>query len=184
MNPYTTMLLFFFLGMNLVYFLLDILSQGFITTFLRIRFSRDRLCMVKIFSASRVYYKHGKETEGIITFKNSKKEDSTINADRDTFHRSMNINWVHYDEVKNVMIKPHGEYAESIDPIRNENMHKRALQSPEVKSNSQKLKHGMLILGGFICLLVIMYFGYKMMGKMDLTYNLVKTIAQSKGVIQ
>lgn len=181
MNPITIITLYFCLGVLLTYILLDTLSKGFISTFLSVRFSRDKKTLIEIHGASKVYYTTAKEVGGSLSFKDQNKEKHLINASRDHFCRKMNVNCLSYDEVGKFIIKPFGEIAASIDPVRNENTHERALTAPDVKSNSQKMKNGIIILGICIALIGILWLSYQNMEKLDILYNLIK--AGCKGTI-
>lgn len=94
--------------------LIQVLTNGFLFTFLRVKASRGKKVLVNVKGLMQHYYVIGVEEEGFLIFRdNACKRDGrktikriVIDQARNPFYRNLNVNCVNVDEAKNCIIYP------------------------------------------------------------------------------
>jgi hypothetical protein len=134
------------------YALLNWLSAGVLSKFIRVKASRGRFILCIIHTKLRSYVTKGwLEGEDLVFYDNESKANKQktpkrVNADRSCFYRFMGVWACNVDEAKNNLIKPDGSVKPGFDAIRWNNLFLRALMKPSAEEKNNLLMIGILIL--------------------------------------
>lgn len=79
------------------------LSNGFFTTWARVRMSKGRLWLVKVWTVNDTYFKAGKFDGKVISFKDRAKNGRRIFVHPSSVYRSYSISNIEVDEEKNAV---------------------------------------------------------------------------------
>lgn len=94
--------------------LIQVLTNGFLFTFLRVKASRGKKVLVNVRGVMQHYYITGVEEEGFLVYRdNACKRDGrktikrvVIHQGMNPFYRNLNVNCVNVDEQRNCIIYP------------------------------------------------------------------------------
>ena len=138
--------------------LIQWLSNGFFTKFLRVKASRGKLVLVNVRSKLLHYFVSGKVEGSFLVYDdreskaNKQKEKKRIVLPDGAFYRAIGVSCVNVDEEKNSVIMPGGEGVVGYDAIKFSNLYTRALFKPSV-SPEDKTKL-LIIVVLILCLLL------------------------------
>jgi len=144
------------------FFLMNFLSAGFFTRFIKVRASRGKLVMVKVRGVTDHYYRSGSVTEKtlIYTARGQKEKKRIPLPDKNVFYRSMMATFIDVDEDKNTIIMPEdGKEVSSYDAEKYEQLIQRALYKPALMDKNEKIM--LLMLGAVILGVIIVFFYVK-----------------------
>ena len=110
---------------------LALIFKGLFWQYIRVRTSLGRLVLVKIRSVNRDFFRVGRVEESMLVFKGTTGMKRISVESKDSFYRSLNVNWVDIDEEKNCIIKPDMTGITGFDAEKYENLYLRALYRPE-----------------------------------------------------
>lgn len=139
--------------------LLNWLSAGVLSKFLRVKASRGKYILCIIHTKLRSYVTKGwLEGEDLVYYDNESKANKQktpkrIFADRTCFYRYMSVWACNVDEAKNNLIKPDGSIKPGFDAIRWNNLYLRALMKP---SAEEKDKIFLWVILGVLVLIIIL----------------------------
>lgn len=151
--------------------LMNFLTNGFITTFIRIKASRGKKIGVKVRAFGTHYFRVGEIDESSLRYKarktmgeNRKDKIKIINLPKnvDPTYKFLNITWVDVDENKNCVFYFQADKYESVvgfDAVRMQDMIVRAAKKPNTTDWEKdikflKLMSGLIILGIVIVIVV------------------------------
>jgi len=150
-----------YLGVLLIGFaLIQFLSNGFFTKFIKVKISRGRLILVKIFAVDNTYYTSGKIDEGFILFKDRNKESRRLNLERGNVYRAIGVNCIDVDDVTSAIIKIDGTMVEGTDAVKMDHLNVRCLMKPTITNKKDQIKMViifMVIIGGLAILGYMLY---------------------------
>lgn len=130
------------------------LSQGFLTKFVRVRASRGKLVLLKVVSSTDIYFRTGKISEKSLRYKaRNQKEEKLVPVPDNILYNSMGVWCLDIEEDSNAVINKKGEKIESYDAEKYEQLFIRALYKPALMDRNEKIILIMLavaILGLFI----------------------------------
>lgn len=159
MNPLLVQLLNNIAIMILSIVIFSFIQRGFFWRFVQVRLSFGGLIMVKIRTDTIDIYRVGKIEEGWLLFTRKKKELKRLKIPKDkpVFYRSMGCLWIDVEDARNTIAYTDHETACAFDPVKYNDLYKRALYKPEILDNKEKLELIILIVIG----LVVFYIAYQ-----------------------
>lgn len=166
---YVLVLVMFFL-------LMQFLSNGFFSKFIRVKISRGRFILVKIFAVDNTYYTHGAIDEGFIVFKDRSKEARRLSVDRGDVYRAIGVGCLDVDDVTNAIIKIDGTMVEGTDAIKMDHLNKRCLMKPTITNKKDQMKLALLFLVILGALGIVLYMLYTVTEDMVLLKNAVESL--------
>lgn len=137
--------------------LIQFLSNGFFSTFIRVKASRGKLVLVCVHSILGRYYKAGSFDGHALNYKNRNKDKKRILIDpKDSpVYRSMNVNCIDVDdETNNVLNKIFGEVA-GHDAVKTDNLIVRALTRPVIGDKHAKIMLIIAIITVAVCVFTL-----------------------------
>ena len=155
------------------YLLMNFLSNGFFSQFIRVKLSRGSLTLVEIKGLSNTYYRPGKVSEEWITFKNRNKDQKKIKVTKNSIERVMGLDRVTVMEVSNQVLSHSNDLSDGFDPVKFDHLLQRALMKPTIKNPKDLMKAILLImvLGG-----VLLYLVYQIYELRDIVTAILKII--------
>lgn len=139
--------------------LIQFLSNGFFTKFLKVKASRGKLVLVNVRSRLIHYFVSGKVEGGFLIYDdreskaNKQKEPKRVIAPNGAFYRAIGVSCVNVDEESGAIIMPGGSSVSGFDPIKFSNLYTRALYKPSVAEPKDKM---IMVAVLIICLLLIL----------------------------
>lgn len=164
------------------FLIMNFLSNGFFGTFIIVKASRGKKVLVKVVAVSDSYFVPGEVNEVFLVFKDRKKEDRRIRVKRNHIYGSIGVNCIDIRDEKNAIIMPYGEEVSGFDAVKQENLNKRCLQRPQIKSKREQVM--LLVLVALVVGVgIAIYFGYT---NNELLMSLGEQVSklQSTGVVQ
>jgi len=134
--------------------LTNFFTNGFITTFLRIKASRGKKVLVKIRGRVHDYFKIGESKDGFLIYRDLKKQTRTISLPNSSIYRCLNVYWVDVDEEKNAVVDHDFNIVSGFDAVKWNYYLEQALNKPNM-NNDNTILIVVLILAGFTLLLAI-----------------------------
>jgi hypothetical protein len=160
------------------FLLINFLSGGYLTKFLRVKASRGGKILVKVHNKLKTYCVLGwLEGEDLLYFdneskRNKQKTPKRVTAkDRDIFYRFSGVWAVDVDEATNNVFKHDGSTIAGFDVIRWNNLYLRALMKPAPEDKDKLIAFITLALAG-LCLLLIIVVLVKFGGLQSAVNNL------------
>jgi hypothetical protein len=130
----------------LIMFVLNVLTQGFLVTYLRVKASRGKLILTRIASVTDTYYKAGKFEEDFFTYTTRNKEKKLIPLEDSDFKpyisQEMGVSVVHVDEPASKMFSVDFRKValiQEFDSGRTQSLLIRIKNRPASASNNPKL---------------------------------------------
>jgi len=142
--------------------LINFLSAGFLTRFIKVRGSRGKLVLVKVRGVTDHYFRTGKVTEKTLIYKaRDQKELKRIAVpDQSVFYRALMVWNIDVDEESNEIISPKtGDPQNSYDAEKYDQLITRALYKPALMDKNEKIL--LLMIGACILGLIIVFFYVK-----------------------
>lgn len=136
--------------MLFVVLVLNFLSQGFLTTWFRVKSSRGKLMLLKIRTIKQDYFASGKLDGGFLKWKRNGEEKRIALKDNGNFtiYRSMGVDVIDIDDEKNAIMLHDWSKVEGFDAEAFESLYKRALYKPQIlDKNTQMILIGVVIVG-------------------------------------
>ena len=158
--------------MILTIVLLGLFQRGFFWNYFKVRTSFGRLIMVKVRSPLRDYFMRGWVEDGFVMYekKNGFMDKSTvrikIEPGSNVFYKCMSVLWVDVDDDKHALCKCDYSAITGHDPVKIDNIIKRALMRPSINSGYEKIMIFLMVII-VIGVLVSAYFGYVSMAKVQ-----------------
>jgi len=181
--------MYYGLVMVLSIFFVGLFQRGFFWTYFKVRTSFGKFIMVKIRSPLRDYIVKGWVEEGFVLYeiKNGWMDKSTvrikITPNSNPFYKCMSVMWVDIDDDRHAICKADYSVVTGHDPIKIDNIIKRALMRPTINSGMEKLTLVLLVIVA-IGVLVGAYFGYMSMAKVSaLTESLPMMLKNMAGTV-
>jgi hypothetical protein len=154
-----------YLGIILIFFfLVNWLQGGLLIPFIRVKISRGRLVLVKVRGILQDYYRVGHIDGAILIYSDKiKKEKQTkrLNVPEDCIFRSVGVNCIEVDNVKNAVVKKDFSVVSGFDAVKIDNYIVRALTRPTI--GDDKMQKIMLIIAA-ITFLAVCFAIFKIMG--------------------
>lgn len=146
--------------MALAFFLLNFLTKGFVSVYLKVKGSRGKKVLVRVLGINGYYYRVGwfKHDQKFLHYK-SRTKDSTGNAvnqfivEREDLVNELGVSCVTYDETRNLVMTPNGEIVEGHKTGHIDDIIVRAIQFA-------KREDKLLILIIILIILVLFVAGY------------------------
>lgn len=159
----------FALMMIALLFALNWLMRGMLFSFMKVRASRGKKTMVDVHGVNEVYYRVGEFNGTRFEYKNRKGELCTYaNIPAVAVHNTMGIQKVEIDEVNSCLWTREGAIIQGNDPVAVDNLIKRAIESPEVRSTIYKVLIALVVL-----LLLIS------IGEVIMTFKVLSTLGKT-----
>ena len=118
---------------------LAFMLSGFMGPYLKVKSSRGKKVLVKIKSMTGDYYRAGSIDEGLLTFKDKKKENRTVSVSFEDITRGLNIYNVELNDENSSIIRPKTkEVVSGYDAVKISNLIIRALMRPDLADNKAK----------------------------------------------
>lgn len=139
--------------------LIQWLSNGFFTKFLKVKASRGKLVLVNVKSKLLHYFVPGRVEGGFLVYDdreskaNKQKEKKRVIIPEGAFYRAIGVSCVNVDEESNSVILPGGSAVAGYDAIKFSNLYTRALYKPSV-APEDKTKI-LLVVTLVICVIII-----------------------------
>jgi len=164
------------------FLIMQFLTNGFLLTFLKVKSSRGKKVLIWIHGVSDTYFQHGYFDEDLLVFKNRSKDFTgkkpllRVKVPRGCISRTLNVNFIQYDEETGGVINPITAFSgvSSNEPKVYDNLITRAIEAgaSELKENIVIV----LIVMVLIALLVVGFLVFK-------NQQLITTIASVSGNI-
>ena len=171
----TTMIQYIFsylLVLGIGFFMINFLSNGFVGTFIKVKASRGKFCLVRINGITGEYYRTGTLDGEKLRYKNRDKKFRTIVVGVEDAKRIIGVNGFEVDDVKGALVKKDFSVVEGNDPEKVDNLIVRALTKPTLISMNEKIILLLLIII-IVGVLGSIYLGY-MNSEAIRNLNLVK----------
>jgi len=162
--------------------LIQFLSNGFLSVFLKAKASRGRKILINVRSKTTHYFVTGLIEGDFLVFddreskRNKQKTPKrlAIPSDKNIFYRAFGVTTCNVDEGDNKFILPEGSSVSGFDAIKHSNLYTRALTKPaEIDGDLVKK---LLIAIGILCLLGFGFLYFKM-ETLNTTINAINTVA-------
>lgn len=141
-------------------FLVNFFQKGFFIPFFRVKASRGKLVLVKVRSDLEDYFRVGEVNDGILTFKDAKKEERKVAIGKTVFYKTLNVNCVDIDEEANAPVTRDYNIVNGHDAKKFTNLLKRALTKPKEMDNQEKIIMALLfVIVGGVALTAFLVFG-------------------------
>ena len=120
-------------------FLVDLISGGFIRTYMRVRSSFGKLVLVRVKTRLRDYYRAGKVTEGWLVFTGLDKQARRygIPEGKECFTRVLNVDELRVDEESGKVQTVSYSMENGNDPVKLEDLYTRALYRPSAQAGKK-----------------------------------------------
>lgn len=150
---------YYFVVMLLTFFIVGLIQKGFFIPFLRVKISFGKFVLVKIKAINRDYYRVGRIEEGFLLYKSDGGMKRLSIPDSSYFYPSVGVRWIDVEEEKNAVMKPDYSTISGFDAIKYNNLYTRALTSPGLNDNKEKIMIAcfIAILIGFAILGFLIY---------------------------
>lgn len=139
MNDFILIVISYCLVILMGFGLLQFLTAGFLFTYLRVRASRGKKCLVMVRGVTTDFYRSGVIEEGFLVYKRSRKVSKRMKCQKEAVFRTMGINAVQVDDEMNAVVLPDFSAITGYDPVKYENLYIRALTAPELADNREKI---------------------------------------------
>lgn len=147
-----------YLGFGLFILLaIDFMSARYWRTWFRVKTSSGRLVLINAKGLVQDYFRAGKIEEGFIIFKGLNKEPKRIAVPPGAVYRSMGVNCLLIDDVRNAIMLRNFDVVPGYDAEKHESLYLRALYRPTLMDNKTQV---MLIL--LVVVLLGLAFGFYM----------------------
>lgn len=164
-----------FIGFGLIQFL----SNGFFTKFLKVKASRGKKLLIKIKSMTDTYFVTGIIDETFLVFTDRNKHNKRINVkDSDSIYRAIGVNCIDINEPDNSIIKPTGEKVTGLDAEKYDHLYQRCLQKPMLRA----MTNPKLIIVVLISIGLVGFMIYKLMSMEQSIKIIASQITQLKEV--
>lgn len=132
-----------YLGIILIMFaLMNWLQGGLLFPFLRVKVSRGKLVLVKIRGVLQDYYRPGHIDGDILIYTDKikgKKQTKRISVNENSIFRSVGVNCIEVDNIKNAVVKKDFSIVSGFDAVKIDNYIVRALTRPVIGDNKEKI---------------------------------------------
>lgn len=145
MHPIFTQTIYYSIVMGLTFLFLGFIMKGFMWKYMKVKLSFGKLCLVKLRGVARDHFATGEVIEGKLLFKQNGEEKRVTIKGKDAFYRVMGTSWIDIDEEKNCVIMPDASAVDGFDAVKYNNLYLRALYSPRIQDNRDKIMLGILI---------------------------------------
>lgn len=165
--------------------LIQWLSNGFFTKFLKVKASRGKLVLVNVRSRLIHYFVSGKVEGGFLIYDdresraNKQKEPKRVIAPDGAFYRAIGVSCVNVDEESGAIIMPSGSSVSGFDAIKYSNLYTRALYKPSVAPED---KTKIIIIVVLIICIVLIFFMIALYVKLGAVGDMVNVLNQVGGV--
>lgn len=139
--------------------------RGFFFTFLKVKASGGRRCMVRGWNLTHWRFVAGEVKDGFLTFKHL-KETHRIEITGSDFYRMLKLDWVDVDFTDNTITRRQGERGTPFDAVKFDNLFVRCLFKPTIGDTKTTI---IIALLAFCILLALVSLGLSYQ-----TYEMVK----------
>jgi hypothetical protein len=139
------------------YLLIQFLSSGFFSKFLKVKASRGKKVLVNVRTMTDHYFVAGWIEESFLVYKDRQKELRRIQAKHPQIYRAIGVNCINVSEDTNSVISPEGQEVSGFDAIKFENLYKRALMRPQIKDRKDQILMIVLVVLFLVLLAFIAY---------------------------
>jgi len=130
----------------LAFFIMNFLTNSFLFTFLRVKSSRGKNNLVRVFTISHAYFRVGFVHDGFLVYKDSKKKEKRLAVDDPAvFYRSFNLTCVDVDEEKNCVFN-RNIGVDGFDAAKYNGLYTRTLCAPKLDDNMTQIVIVLLVL--------------------------------------
>jgi len=171
--------LYYAVVMGLAIFFISFILRGFFWKFLKVKISFGRLILVKIRGINRDYFAVGEIEENFLVYKDPmlKKQEKRINIkDNKAFYKVLGITAIDVDNQTNNVCYPDYTVVEGFDSAKYNNLYLRALYTPQITDNKDKLIIVLLVLI-LLASLGAVYMGYNSYNMATINKEMIKTVA-------
>ena len=187
MNEQIQQIAFFLISYIVViligFLLMQFLSNGFFSKFLKVKASRGKKVLVKTKTMTDVYYTSGHIEEEFLVYADRQKEKRRIKISEKDTYRAIGVSCININETKSSVIRTTGEEVSGFDAIKIENLYIRAMTRPQIKDKKEQIKTVLAIL---VLVAVLGFFALKLT-QVEEQINLIVSSLESlkvTGVIQ
>lgn len=139
--------------------LINFLSNGFFTVFIRVKASRGKKFLVGVYALTDKYYKIGFPDGTLLKYKDRNKNKRSVEVkDRSNVYKGMGVNCIDVDEETNAVNSPDFSKVSGYDAVKFDNLLTRALYAPKIDDLK---KQGLIILGVLVVLGVLAFIAFK-----------------------
>ena len=141
--------LYYAIVMVLAVMVMALMLKGFFWKYIKVRLSFGRLVLIKIRGINRDYYAYGEIEEGFLVYtdKVRKKKEKRISiGDNSYFYKTLGVSMVDVNAETNAVCKPDYSSVTGFDAVKYNNLYTRALYSPQISDNKDKIIMVLLIL--------------------------------------
>lgn len=115
----------------LAVFAINFVMGGFLFTFLKVKASRGKKVMVELTSPITTFYCAAMITQGMLLFKDNMGKNRRVRMAKGGVRRGMTILWCSVDDETNAVILPSGDYVQTHDAVKTDNLLVQALTTPK-----------------------------------------------------
>ena len=138
-----------------VFLLIDFMSVKWLRTWFVVKQSRGQKLFIHVRNEVQDFYRTGKLENGFLVYKGLSKETKRIALSDNCIYRSMGVNCVIVDDIKNAILSRSFDQVSGFDAEKHESLYLRALYKPSILDNNTKI---MLVL--MIVILIAVAFGF------------------------
>jgi hypothetical protein len=161
------------------FLLIQFLSNGFFTTFLKVKASRGKKVLIKVNTISDTYYTSGFINEGFLKYKKRRTKDFALIKipNKDCIYRAIGVNCIDIDDENNAVLKSDLTAVSGFDAVKMDNLLVRALMKPKLKSKQDAIITLAIIIGA-IALCYLAYQTFSMQDKINLILENTKRLKE------
>lgn len=186
MHPVYTQAIYYGIVMLICFLGVGVILRGFFWKYIKVRLSFGKYVMVKVRTVLRDYYAVGWVKDGFLIYKLKGKELRYSLEGSMVFYRSIAVTWIDVDEEKGAVSKTDYTPVSGFDVEKFSNLYVRALTSPQVTTNKEKIIIALLvvIVLGVVAAIYISFMGYNqsMMTARNLP-GMINSIKSSVGTV-
>jgi len=164
----------FLLGWLIIQFL----SNGFFSKFMKVKASRGKLTLVKVHGISDTYYRAGHINETELRFKDRQKKSRMITVGRGDTYRAIGVNCIDIEDSKNCITRPDGETVAGFDAVKIDNLMVRCLTKPNITNKKDQMKIALLFILILGAVAIVGYLVYTQTAEVKILQSAVKELVK------
>ena len=183
MNEIYCFIISYVLVIGIAFFLINFLSNGFLTIFIKVKASRGKKILINVKSKIQHYFISGEIQGEMLVYHDRESKANKQKTPKmlcinnnEVFYRAFGVNCVNIDEATNNFIKPSGENSAGFDAVTYSNLYIRALTKPTEDKNDIIIK---LLIGVIILVISGLGFLYFKMVTITELIESIKTVSSA-----
>jgi hypothetical protein len=163
----------YFLIVILSFIAINILTQGFLMKYIKVKASRGKKILINVYGLNCVYYCVGVIDENALLYKYGKHKKRIEKISLTAIYRKMGVDNIDIDDIKNAFVsRPDFKAVDGHDAVKTDSMIERALMLPRKNDNI------LLIITLIVVILTLLLVGFTAVN-LDKNTKLLQSVADN-----